>query len=256
MFSPEYEAVDNFGPSVSSSWCHRCQTTHALPSEPAREECLALMALLRHHRRIDWAVPGAMADPRCSTEPLFGTSGGKMFGVLCCRDARGTRKVLRAFSGQFNGLWQVDGWVQPIFDVAAFDALIRGPEQEIKRIGREMAVLSRGSIRQRQYMLERKTRSQQLMREIHALYRLVNFRGEVVPLVKAFCGNGAPPSGTGDCCGPKLLHHAAVNGLRPEGMAEFYWGRSNASATRIHARFYPSCVAKCGQILGFQLCGL
>lgn len=214
------------------------------------------MAQLRHHRRIDWSAPETMADPRCSTEPLFGTAGGKMFGVLCCRDARGARKVLRAFSGQFNGLWQVDGWVQPIFDVAAFNALIREPEQEIKRIGREMAVLSTGSARQRQYILERRTRSRQLMREIHVLYRLVNFRGEVAPLIKAFCGNGAPPSGTGDCCGPKLLHHAAVNGLRPEGMAEFYWGRSNASATRVHGRFYPSCVAKCGQMLGFQLCGL
>jgi hypothetical protein len=214
------------------------------------------MALLHCHRRIDWQVPEALADPRCSTDPLFGEAGGKMFGVLCCRDATGARVVLRAFSGQFNGLWRVAGWVDPIFDVAAFVQLTLEPEREIKRIGREMALLPKDSVRRRQLLVKRRTLSRQLMREIHDLYRLVNFRGESLPLVAAFCGDGAPPSGTGDCCGPKLLHHAAINGLRPEALAEFYWGRSNASATKTHRVLYPACAAKCRMILGFQLCGL
>jgi len=214
------------------------------------------MARLRDHRRIDWHIPEPSADPRCATAPLFGEAGGKMFGVLCCRDAHGEQVVLRAFSGQFNGLWQVDGWVDPIFDVTAFTALVREPEREIKRLGREMALLPRDSDRRRQCGLRRKALSRRLMRAIHDLYWLTNFRGETLSLGQAFCGDGAPPSGTGDCCGPKLLHHAAGNGLRPEAMAEFYWGRSNASATRMHGRLYPACSAKCGLILGFQLCGL
>jgi hypothetical protein len=229
---------------------------HELPAEPAREECLELMALLHCHRRIDWQVPEAMADPRCSTDPLFGEAGGKMFGVLCCRDIAGARVVLRAFSGQFNGLWRVAGWVDPIFDVAAFAQLTLEPEREIKRIGREMELLSKDSVRRRQLRVKRRTLSRLLMQEIHDLYRLVNFRGEASPLIAAFCGDGAPPSGTGDCCGPKLLHHAAINGLRPEALAEFYWGRSNASATKSHRELYPACAAKCRMILGFQLCGL
>ena len=229
---------------------------HELPSDPAREDCLELMALLHCHRRIDWQVPEVMADHRCSTDPLFGAAGGKMFGILCCRDAAGARVVLRAFSGQFNGLWRVAGWVDPIFDVAAFARLTQEPEREIKRIGREMALLPKDSARRRQLRVKRRTLSRLLMREIHDLYRLVNFRGEASPLIAAFCGDGAPPSGTGDCCGPKLLHHAAVNGLRPEALAEFYWGRSNASATKSHRELYPACAPKCRMILGFQLCGL
>ena len=229
---------------------------HALPSDPAREDCLELMALLRRHRRIDWHVPEAMTDPRCSTDPLFGEAGGKMFGVLSCRDAGGARVVLRSFSGQLNGLWQVAGWVGPIFDVASFAQLTLEPEREIKRFGREMELLSGGSARWRQLNLERRTLSRQLMRNIHDLYRLQNFHGEELPLTAAFCGGGAPPSGTADCCGPKLLHHAAVNGLRPEALAEFYWGRSNASATKVHGRMYPPCTARCRMIMGFQLCGL
>jgi hypothetical protein len=256
LFIPEDREKPVLEVPVSGGWCHRCQAMHTLPSEPAWGECLTLMDLLRRHRRIDWRLPEAMADHRCSTAPLFGEAGGKMFGVLCCRDAGGARVVLRAFSGQFNGRWQVDGWVAPVFDVAAFADLVRGPEQMIKRIGGEMAGLSRGVIRWRQLAIERRTLSRRLMREIHDLYRLVNVRGEELSLAEAFCGQGAPPSGTGDCCGPKLLHHAVSHGLRPEAMAEFYWGRSNASATKLHGRVYPACRAKCEMILGFQLCGL
>jgi hypothetical protein len=214
------------------------------------------MALLHRHRRIDWHLAESMADPRCSTDPLFGDAGGKMFGVLCCRDARGARVVLRAFSGQLNGLWQVPGWVGPIFDVAAFTQLTLNPERAIQQLSREMDLLPGGSAHWRQLNHERRALSRQLMLKIHGLYRLLNFRGKELPLTAAFCGAGAPPSGTADCCGPKLLHHAAVNGLVPEALAEFYWGRSNASATKIHGRTYPPCATRCAKIMGFQLCGL
>jgi hypothetical protein len=236
--------------------CARCGVLHLLPSEPALQDCLQLAEQLSRHRRIDWTVSERQADSRCATGTLFGETGGKMFGVLCCRDSRGAKVVLRAFSGQYNGLWQVAGWVAPIFDVAAFTGLVHHPEREIKRIGREIAGLPRDSSRRRQLTVQRRTLSRQLMRTIHGLYQLRNFRGERLGLTAAFIGKGAPPSGTGDCCGPKLLHHAAVHGLIPEAMAEFYWGRSNASATRVHGVFYPACRTKCQPILGFQLCGL
>ncbi len=164
--------------------------------------------------------------------------------------------MLQAFSGQYNGLWHVEGWVGPVFDTIAFNDLILAPEQEIKSIGREMGILAKGSSLYRQLLVQRRTIAQNLMRDIHNLYQLVNFRGEKMPLATVFIGSGAPPSGAADCCGPKLLHHAAMQGLTPESMAEFYWGGSNASSTRQHGRFYMACVAKCQPILGFMLCGL
>jgi hypothetical protein len=217
---------------------------------------MSLMALLRAQQRLDGHLPPAVADPRCSTEPLFGVTGGKMFGVLCCRDGEGRRVVLRAFSGQFNGLWQVDGWVAPLVDVDALAALTREPERTIKSLGAAMARLPRESDGYRQLCRRRKTLSRQLMRSIHDLYQLRNFRGEMLPLAEAFLGSGAPPAGTGDCCGPKLLHHAACAGLRPESLAEFYWGAGKVSGARTHGWLYPACAAKCGKIMGFQLCGL
>jgi len=179
-----------------------------------------------------------------------------MFGMLSCRDHQGGRVMLQAFSGQYNGLWQVEGWVGPVFDTTAFNELILAPEQEIKRIGRKMGVLLKGSSLHRQLLAQRRALAQNLMRDIHNLYQLVNFRGETMPLATAFIGAKAPPSGAADCCGPKLLHHAAMQGLIPESLAEFYWGGSNASSTRRHGCFYMACAAKCQPILGFMLCGL
>lgn len=242
--------------AVSSGWCRRCAQIHSLPSFPALAAGRALMDQLRGQQRLDFTLPLAMADPRCRTDELFGPGGGKMFGVLCCRDPQGRPVVLRAFSGQYNGCWQVEGWVGPLFDVAIFDQLIRQPEQEIKRLGREIAGHPLATEERRRLQHQRRALSQALMRHIHGLYRLNNFRGETASLAHAFIGTGAPPAGTGDCCGPKLLRHAATHGLVPEGLAEFYWGRANGSATRAHGRFYPACAPKCQTILGFLLCGL
>ena len=94
------------------------------------------------------------------------------------------------------------------------------------------------------------------MKEIHAMYRLSNFRGETESLPNAVYGAEGIPTGTGDCCAPKLLGYAARNGLTPLGLTEFYFGRTNRSGTKKHGEFYSSCLNKCGRILGFMLCGL
>ncbi len=44
---------------------------------------------------------------------------GKMFGVLLALDGVGQRVYLRAFAGQLQGRWHVDGFVPPLFDAAA-----------------------------------------------------------------------------------------------------------------------------------------
>ena len=57
------------------------------------------------------------------------------------------------------------------------------------------------------------------------------------------------------CCAPKLLNQAALAGLAPLSLAEFYFGRENRSQTRQHGRFYAPCTDKCSALLGFMLCG-
>ena len=241
---------------VSGGWCSRCGCEHWLPADEVIDDCRRLMQCLQTEQCLDWLVPVTERDLRLRTEPLFTEGGGKMFGVLACRDAAGCRQVLRAYSGQFNGLWQVPGWVGPICDPLAFDTLVAAPDREIKQMGRELASLEVGSAAYQMVKARRKALSQELMAAIFALYRLKNFRGQEAMLSEVFTGSSLPPAGTGDCCGPKLLHYSATHDLRPLAMAEFYWGGSNESGSKQHGRFYPACTAKCQPILGFQLCGL
>lgn len=240
---------DNLG------WCASCGKYHTLAAEAAWRECLVLMDQLARHQRLDFEHPAAAPQGgRCSTQALFTGNGGKMFGVLVCQDQQGRRQTLRAFSGQYNGLWHVEGWVPPVFDTTVFDTLNAATEPVIKQLGQQIESSS-GAIK-RALVKERRQLSQALMRDIHALYRLSNFRGQSRPLTGVFLGNGAPPTGTGDCCGPKLLNYAATHRLEPLALAEFFWGCESAAGSRIHGQAYPPCPGRCAPILGFMLCGL
>ena len=241
-----------------SGFCARCQTEHCLPTTgAAREHALQLMDWLDTHKNID-IFSGQPAVAQWSTEPLFGTARGKMFGVLECETAEGTTVFLHAFSGQFSAAWQITGWVPPLFDIAEFNMLNTYNEKRIKKISQQ---INRMNSRQPQkesiavLKKKRKQFSQKLMLEIHQLYRVHNFNEEYTTLRHAFLGQGGIPSGTGDCCAPKLLNHAAQQNLSPRSIAEFYWGKENRSKTKQHGTFYSSCAGKCMPILGFMLCG-
>ena len=217
---------------------------HSLPVGNSRKYALELMQELEARKCIDDGT-----NPKFSTGVLFSESRGQMFGVLECEDAKEQPVVLRAFSGQYNGEWLADGWVQPILDVDEFYCLSDPVDREIKTLDRLIAEQKNPKLIQK-----RKALSQDLMKQIHALYLLTNFRGETKPMTEVF--QGGIPTGAGDCCAPKLLNYAAKNGLLPLGLSEFYWGKENRSGTRNHGEFYPACAEKCQPILGFLLCGL
>jgi hypothetical protein len=179
-----------------------------------------------------------------------------MFGVLQCLDHRGKIAWLYAFSGQFNGQWLVDGWAPPLFDLETFRQLHDPVEKQIKALGEELLSAPAASDQQRSIASRRRQLSRQLMTDIHDLYRLQNFSGALATLDQAFILPGRKPTGTGDCCAPKLLQLAAASDLLPLSLAEFYFGRSNRSGSREHGCFYSPCSDKCQPLLGFLLCGI
>ncbi|MBG86826.1 MAG: hypothetical protein CMO80_07995 [Verrucomicrobiales bacterium] len=236
--------------------CQDCGREHSLGEGNAHEHARALMEEFQRIRRLDYTVPDKDADPRLSFDHLFPGERGHMFGVLECRDEAGETVVLRAFSSLHDGVRTVDGWVPPILSDEVFNELVLPGQIEIKRLTRAINALDHSSQQRAKLSEERKKISQGLMPEIHSRYHLRNFRGETRLLEDAFIRPHGLPGGVGDCCGPKLLQHAAVNGLGPVGLAEFYWGGPHKSGTRQPGRFYPCCEEKCQPILGFMLCGL
>ncbi|MDY7225702.1 RluA family pseudouridine synthase [Hyalangium rubrum] len=145
----------------------------------------------------------------------------------------------------------------------ALDQESRGDKAERRRMEaaqeQELHAVEQGRARleRRLQALDRLRRivCRALMRRIHDTYVVPNARGERRPL-RALFTSGAPPSGTADCAGPKLLAHAFTHGLRPLALAEFWWGAPPSSGGRVSGAFYPACKDKCGPLLSFMLEGL
>jgi tRNA pseudouridine32 synthase/23S rRNA pseudouridine746 synthase len=102
---------------------------------------------------------------------------------------------------------------------------------------------------------QRKERSRQLQVQMHASYQLTNFAGQTLPL-QVLMPQGAMPTGTGDCCAPKLLHFAATQGFKPLAMTEFWWGPSSTDGDKVQGAFYGACAERCQPLMGFLLSGM
>jgi tRNA pseudouridine32 synthase / 23S rRNA pseudouridine746 synthase len=109
-------------------------------------------------------------------------------------------------------------------------------------------------VRIRELKQRRKVLSRQLQAQMHAAYSLTNFAGRSRSL-QQLMPQGSP-TGTGDCCAPKLLHYAAIHHLKPLAMAEFWWGASSVNQDKIQGEFYGACAERCQPLMGFLLSGL
>ena len=116
------------------------------------------------------------------------------------------------------------------------------------------AVIDQNDDRIRQLKQQRKMRSRQLQEQMHDAYRLMNFLGTSSSLRELM--PAGIPTGTGDCCAPKLLHYAASNRLKPIAMAEFWWGDGDGETGRNQGEFYGACEERCQPLMGFMLAGL
>ncbi len=100
--------------------------------------------------------------------------------------------------------------------------------------------------------VKRKSLSQQLQAHMHQAAALTNFAGESRSLAQL--QPAGLPTGSGECCAPKLLHYAATHNLQPIAMAEFWWGA--AVGDKQPGEFYGACVDRCQPLMGFMLSGL
>ena len=105
--------------------------------------------------------------------------------------------------------------------------------------------------------------------KVHALYKFHCIDGNVRTL-KEICamynGGKLPPTGTGDCCAPKLLDYAFAHDLMPISLAETEYtarpeeqGRAkrcpdpNFSLSTFHFPLTPPCDERCGILLPAML---
>ncbi|MEO1432523.1 MAG: pseudouridine synthase [Cyanobacteria bacterium J06633_8] len=113
-------------------------------------------------------------------------------------------------------------------------------------------VINNADIRIQELKQQRKETSRKLQSQMHAAYTIMNFLGNSSSL-EQLMPQGLP-TGTGDCCTPKLLHYAATHNLKPLAIAEFWWGKSTQD--KIPGKFYGACIERCQPLMGFLLSGL
>ncbi len=89
-------------------------------------------------------------------------------------------------------------------------------------------------------------------------FRVLNAHGESKSLSEIFSVTSTkiPPSGAGECCAPKLLQAAYLQGLQPLAMAEYWYGNPKGGEVRRHGESYPACRSKCLPLLTWMLQGL
>ncbi len=207
---------------------------------------------------------------------------GQMFGVLVCLDDNGCEIVLKAFSGQFESVWNIDGFVPPLLDENKYLDCIKTTDVLLHEITDKIKYFEKNQVPEKDIQKLKEQRhsiSKKSMKDIFALYeipviekfitvesaewinpknqkKIVRFKTVPKIIYKNifdFWNGKLPPTGAAECCAPKLLGYALKNNLRPVSLAEFYYGQNNSSGTKIHKQFYSPCVEKCMPLLPFML---
>ena len=220
-------------------------------------------------------------DPRLDVKFLV-EERGKMLGVLVATDPRassaaggggtgggGAVVVLKAFSGKLNGHWNVPGWAPALYateeyggdpmDIPDF-ASAMADVTDAMALEADLAACGDGdAVATAATRLARRDLSRRGMAVLRTSQVVRNYRGESRTIAGAFlAGEAKMPTGTGDWCATKLVAWARSRGLRPTGIAEFYFGkRARGDATRVREHvWYDACEPRCRNVLGFMLCGL
>lgn len=107
---------------------------------------------------------------------------------------------------------------------------------------------------------ERKQRSDALQRWLFENFEMQNGFGQKRNLLDIFADWSAkrrikcilPPSGSGECCAPKLLQYAFLHGMKPSVMAEFTLKEGEGWQPMFHG----ACQSRCAPILDWMLRGV
>ncbi len=212
-----------------------------LPEYPAKTHAHYLMHLLDTTGVIDF--DGSSSLP---TSSLFAPREGRMFAVMTALDNEGNEVLLKAFSGQLGGRRTIEGWVPHPLDEHAYHAYLAEHDGPIKALGSAIESCS-DELRRAELAEQRAHRSHQALQAYNALFRLTAIDGTSHSLSEIF-GPLAIPTGSGECCEPKLFSWAFLHNLRPVSMAQFFYGSG-----REHRFFHPPCQERCAPILASLL---
>ena len=238
------------------------------PQELARHYCMEFISGIED---------GSIILQQISKESEERKGHGIMVGALVCVNAAGERVVLHAVSGisvvpvvpeQKSGVPEpAEGpkkiIVPPLASPEQIEKALSKNDAKIHELTEAIAtaviepkhgVPEPVEGPQMQALIKQRTvLTDESLRKVFNLYEFTRFDGKKISLneiIKEHKGR-LPPTGTGDCCAPKLLSYAFEHGLTPISMDEVFYGRDTLK--KKSGTSYPPCDERCGYILPWIL---
>ena len=227
------------------------------PQESARHYCQKLISLIED---------GKIELKQISRESEERKGQGLMVGCLVCwektdEELSGRRVLLYAVSGNSKVLeLSADNKLENLFKekivfvpsivpVEEIDSALKQNDKEIHELTDEINKLPLVSEVRNSLVAKRTRFTDASLKNIFSLYNFTRFDGSLISLNQIIQNhsNRLPPTGTGDCCAPKLLSYAFEHKLEPVSMDEVYYGRNTKN--KINGISYPPCDERCGYIL-------
>ncbi len=190
---------------------------------------------------------------------------GIMIGVAVCQKADGTSVVLNTVSGiskRIKGSEEAGFgiFVEPIVSAEKIENALEKNDFQIHRLTEKINFLKEKRKRPdgkfenqtEEEILLVKKRSDLCDESLKKVFGLYSFHcaDEKIRSLLEICEKkqkNLPPTGTGDCCAPKLLDFAFKNQLIVKSLAEVFYGKSNKFRT--DGKLYEPCDERCALIL-------
>ena len=174
-------------------------------------------------------------------------ANGIMIGVLVAKNSAQENKILFTVSGvsrKIEGKFRDAIFVEPIVSSKKIMSALQKNDKEIHLLTEKLKSCSKDDVQELQ--LRRSSLTSESLEKVHELYNFYCVDGKKRSL-KQICKKHLPPTGTGDCCAPKLLNFAFKNNLTPLSMCEVFYGKSTEK--KISGCKYSTCDERCGLIL-------
>ena len=226
------------------------------PQESAHHYCSKLISLIEK---------GEVLLKQNGRESEERKGQGVMLGALVCWEKTGStghRVVLYAVSGNNKQLELADFSKNPFVEKSIFvpsivssdaiDNALKENDLQIHELTdqiNKLTLVNKTSIKLKQLISERTLLTDESLKKVFSLYNFTRFDKNKISLdeIIHLHGDKLPPTGTGDCCAPKLLSYAFEHNLEPVSMDEVYFGRDTKN--KQNGISYPPCDERCGYIL-------
>lgn len=224
------------------------------PEEKAYSICLEML---------DELNKGSIALEQIGDESESRSGQGIMLGSALCRDESGKVFALKTVSGISKKIVlkreNYDGeiFVSPIVSFEQVEQALKKNDSEIHSLTEKINSLKKERLlpsgkyknqgeEEKALVEKRKNLCLESLKNVYELYEF-HCAGGVTKKLIDICKEKLPPTGTGDCCAPKILDYAFSHNLTILSMAEVFYGQSNEK--RVMGQKYPPCDERCGLIL-------